>query len=344
MSARYVYDIYNTSVAQDQQTTEETLKTSSDYSYAGAIVCNNYTMSVTYNRKGEPITKYSPGEDSRLIAGVSFNGSGGGNTPNAEDTAKYRYIIFYLGTGVFDFSSGDIIFSQCYLLSFSPSVSGAFWHTLSDAKNKSLTVWNNNNGNQQSIISGQMPFYKSGGEIRKGSSILSNQSANSKVLKEGPIVYGSTWRWRVYRGSDNIDPVSVTYSKTDLQQNEPVEVRVTPRAPTYGGTVYYQYAYSIDGGRTWKNIGSRTTEISVTITVPEGAAQFQARVTASDSWGFTSTTPVLGQNLEVSQLKAYAAVSGINRAGVKMYVTVGGKIREVQKGYAMVGGKVRKLF
>lgn len=150
--------------------------------------------------------------------------------------------------------------------------------------------------------------------------------------------------WYEYLGQDTIDPSAVTYSEDDLSPGEPVTITVTPVTPTYGGTVYYLYQYSIDGGSTWATIGSKTTDTSVTMTIPEGATQFQARVTASDRWAFTSTTPVKGPNLGVSQLKAYAAVSGVSRAGVKMYATVDGKIREIQKGYATVGGKIRKLF
>lgn len=150
--------------------------------------------------------------------------------------------------------------------------------------------------------------------------------------------------WYVYKGSDSIDPTAVTYSTNDLYPNEPVTITVTPVTPTYGGTIYYQYQYSINGGSTWTNLGSRTTDTSKTMTIPEGATQFRARVTASDGWGFTSTTPVLGANLGVSQLKAFATLDALYRSGVKMYATVDGKIREITKGYATVNGVIRKMF
>lgn len=149
--------------------------------------------------------------------------------------------------------------------------------------------------------------------------------------------------WYEYKGSDTIDPTTVSYSTRDLYPNEPVTITVTPRTPIYGGTVYYQYQYSVNG-TTWTNIGNKTTATSKTITIPEGAERFQARVQASDGWGFTSTTYVTGGNLPVSQIKAYATVSEKLRAGAKLYATVGGKTRQIQKGYATVGGKIRKLF
>lgn len=150
--------------------------------------------------------------------------------------------------------------------------------------------------------------------------------------------------WYKYKGYDDVDPSAISYSIQDLYGGEPVTVSVTPVTPTYGGTVYYQYQYSTDGGSTWTNIGSKTTATSKTITIPEGAEQFQARVLASDGWGFTSATYVNGANLPVSQIKAYATVDGKLMAGAKMYATVGGKIRQIQKGYATVGGKIRKMF
>lgn len=181
----------------------------------------------------------------------------------------------------------------------------------------------------------QKQNYSKGNYISSVSSI-SRSSYNDNGLSDS--------YWYVYKGSDNIDPISITYSKQDLTSGEPTTVFVSSRAPTYGGTIYYQYQYSTDGGNTWTNIGSKTTSTSKTVTIPEGAEQFQARVQASDGWGFMSTTYIYGPNLTVSQIKAYATVGGKLMAGTKMYATVGGKIRQVQKGYTTVGGKVRKLF
>lgn len=177
-------------------------------------------------------------------------------------------------------------------------------------------------------------------KISAGSKIGYKSNSSKTYPNDG--AYGEDWY--KYLGSDSIDPSTVTYSKQDLYSGEPVIIEVTPITPTYGGTISYLYQYSTDGGNTWTNIGSKTTETSKTFTIPEEVEQFQARVQASDGWGFTSATYVTGANLPVSQIKAYATVDGKLMAGAKMYATVDRKIRQVQKGYATVGGKIRKMF
>lgn len=175
----------------------------------------------------------------------------------------------------------------------------------------------------------------------KGSYVSLASNASRSAFSDNGI---SAENWYVYKGSDIIDPILVSYSKSEPEAGDPITIAATPRTPTYGGTISYQYQYSIDGGKTWTNIGNKTTATSKTVTIPEGAEQFQARVLASDGWGFTSTTYVYGPSLPVSQIKAYATVGGKLAAGAKMYATMGGKIRQIQKGYATVGGKIRKLF
>ncbi len=187
----------------------------------------------------------------------------------------------------------------------------------------------------QYAIQGKSSEIKRGDFVSNISSQKPNEYPNSGI--KGSNFYE-------YKGSDTIDPSAVTYSKQDLYPGELVTITADPVTPTYGGIISYQYQYSLDGGSTWTNIGSKTTSTSKTMNIPEGAEQFQARVQASDGWGFTSTTYVYGPNLPVSQIKAYAAVGGKLVAGAKMYATVGEKIRQVQKGYVTVGGKIRKLF
>ncbi len=147
----------------------------------------------------------------------------------------------------------------------------------------------------------------------------------------------------MYKGSDTIDPTTVTYSKAELYPGDAVEIRVSARTPTYGGTVYYQYQYTLDG-KTWTNLGSKTTSTTATVTIPEGVERFQARVLASDGWGFTSTTYVTGPSLGVSQMKAYGTVAGVVTPLAKGWCIVGGKVRSLSKGYVAVAGVWKKLF
>lgn len=221
-----------------------------------------------------------------------------------------------------------------------------YWHIFRSHFNSGdgyIKVWNNNNESKYDENDLKSFYICGGGAISQGTTILKTVSSGTH-LSTGAFEESDTLKWRVYKGSDIIDPIGITYSTTDLYVGETVAIQAAPRTPTYGGTIYYQYQYSTNGGKTWTNIGSRTTSTSKEVTIPAGATQFQARVIASDGWGFTSSTPVSGQNLAVSQLKAYATVSGIHKAGAKMFVIVDGKVREISKGYATVGGIIRKLF
>lgn len=147
-----------------------------------------------------------------------------------------------------------------------------------------------------------------------------------------------------YLGSDTIDPSSISYSKTELQGGEPVTITVTPVTPMYGGTVSYQYSYSTNGGASWTNSGSKTTDTTKTITVPNGVSQFQVRVQASDNMGFTSADYVLGQAMSVISMQAYVGIGNKARQIDKIYVGVNGKAREVVAGYVGVNGKARKFL
>ena len=130
----------------------------------------------------------------------------------------------------------------------------------------------------------------------KGYVSSGNPSAYPRV-EGGDIKGGLAYH---YLGSDSIDPTALTYSKTTLTQGEAITVTVTPRSNTYGGTIYYQYQYSTNGGASWTNAGAKTTAVSMSITVPSNAAQFRARVLASDDIGFTSTDYVTGASLTVT--------------------------------------------
>ena len=341
MSTRYVYEIYSTTAVTRQQTTEETLTVADDYDYAYIRLCNDYEAEVAYNRKGTPVTKYSSKGDSLGFGYARYNSNGAINPAFAvEDTAKYKYAILERHAEIVD---SDPIIGESYLLEFSQAISGAFWHSYYDPR-KYVTLWNNDSSANTSTISGKMPFYKSGGTISKGSSVVSHEARASKSLAEGAYETNGVWRWRSYLGSDNLDPYSVEYSVGTISAGEEITVTVKPRTPTYGGTVYYQYSYSTNGGSSWTNLGARTTDTSKTAVVPQGAKQYRVRVVASDNYGFTSTTYVSGINLTVLELKAYVGVDGKARPVVKIYVGVDGKAREVVKGYVGINGKARKFL
>lgn len=176
---------------------------------------------------------------------------------------------------------------------------------------------------------------------QKGEFIENVVSGNRSAYSDNGVTDSN---WYIYKGSDTIDPYSVSYSKPELQAGEPITVSISPRSPTYGGTISYQYQYSTNGGSSWTTINNSTTATSATVTIPESATQFQARVRASDNYGFTSSTYVAGSNLAVSQMKGYVGINGKARAVTKLYVGVNGKARQVVKGYIGVGGKARRFL
>lgn len=103
--------------------------------------------------------------------------------------------------------------------------------------------------------------------------------------------------WYVYKGSDSIDPLRVEYPSP--RGGQAVAVNIIPTTSnTYGGTIYYKVEYKLDSA-DWVTHTTSTQSTSLTITVPIGTNQFTVRVTASDSTGFTSTTPVVGETKEV---------------------------------------------
>lgn len=175
------------------------------------------------------------------------------------------------------------------------------------------------------------------GTSKQGTVVSNTSSAYPSDGKQNNL-------WYVYQGSDSIDPVSVEYSKTgDIYGGEKITVTANKGSPKFGGTVYYLYQYSVNGS-TWTNSGEKSSSSSRVITVPEGAKQFQVRVLASDSYGFTSTTYVYGTTLGVQNLKLYQGVSNKSRAGEKLYFGVNGKSREVIKGYIGVNGKSKSFL
>lgn len=151
--------------------------------------------------------------------------------------------------------------------------------------------------------------------------------------------------WYTYVGSDNIDPISISYPTEEISPGTAITVKISPStSKKYGGTVSYLYQYSVDGGSTWNNSGGSTTSTSKSITIPTNAKQFRVRVRAEDNLGFTSTTYVTGSNFETQSLQLWVGVSGKARKGTDMWVGVNGKARKVVEAYVGVNGKARRFF
>lgn len=222
------------------------------------------------------------------------------------------------------------------------SVSGARYHWRQKPNGRlgcQKVTTNSNGGNNEEWVN--FNLYE-GFLYTKGVLLGKRAAGQRESYPSGPSSDGLTYY--EYVGADTIDPKSLTYSAQELQGGDPVTITAAPVSPTYGGTVYYQYSYSTNGGASWVNIGSKTTATSQTLTIPNGVSQFQARVQASDDLGFTSSDYVMGQAMEVISMQAYVGIGGKARRIEKIYIGVNGKAREVVAGYVGVNGKARKFL
>lgn len=249
------------------------------------------------------------------------------------DARKYNYVV----CNVFD--SGTRLY-RSYTIEYGGGYCN-YWQISKDGSHIYIHASQNQDGSGNK---GEFPAYR--GKMRDGSKTIGFSSANTYRAANG-IIYDPSVehnaKFEEYYGSDNIDANSVSYSTAKPERGEPITIIVTPSTgKRFGGTVYYQYEYSIGSG--WVKLGAKTTETSKTITIPADAKTFQARVLASDDLGFTSTTYTTGAKLDVQSIQAYIGVNGTARRVTKMYIGVNGVTREVTGGYIGVNGVARTWF
>ena len=121
--------------------------------------------------------------------------------------------------------------------------------------------------------------------------------------------------WYVYRGSDVIDPSSVTIPAS-IQGGTSIDITVTPSTgKKYGGTVSYTYQYRLNGGG-WQALSWPTTATTQRLTVPKGTTSVQVQVRAQDNLGFTSSTWVASASVEVTNNQPPTAPGSINATNV----------------------------
>lgn len=133
-----------------------------------------------------------------------------------------------------------------------------------------------------------------------------SNSASSTYPQDG--ISGNYWY--TYQGQDNIDAEAVEYSSQAPMGGQPITINVTPRTPTYGGTIRYTYQVQLDGG-AWTTIETNVTATSQQYTIPAGTNSFAARVLASDTWGFSSSDYTTGATLTVTNNLPPSAPDGI---------------------------------
>lgn len=138
----------------------------------------------------------------------------------------------------------------------------------------------------------------------KGSTSYGNVAGTSSTAYPNNSYSGDYWY--VYKGSDSIDPTAISYP-TNIFKGQRVTVTITPGTPTYGGTISYKYEYTTNGS-TWTTFADNVSSTSASVTLPSNATVFQARVTASDNMGYTSTTAVTGEQRTVYNIDPTAVI------------------------------------
>lgn len=137
-------------------------------------------------------------------------------------------------------------------------------------------------------LNSQVSFIISFDEVnaKKGYPWLVSGGSSSKFPLDGV----SEGYYYVYLGADSIDPASISVAGK-ISPGKAVTISVGPgTSKTYGGTVSYEYQYSLNGG-VWTKIDT-TANTSIFFTIPSGTQNIQFRVRAVDDLGFSSDTYV----------------------------------------------------
>lgn len=323
MSARYVWDKYNTktiyTISESQMTSSLNAKT-----VLTATLCNDYELIGN---------GFAPKGNSYQIK--EANAAGGGSYSIAP-TSDYKYAIIH---NVFFSSDQQSGYSA---LAERTNTTGYWWVDESSVFGiKGISLYQTKS---QSTTSDKTYFnyFLTTETVAKGDTLQGQVSNATRSAYPDDGASGSNWY--IYKGSDSIDPIGITYSTNRPERGKPITISVDPASGlTFGGTVSYQYQYSTDGGTAWTAAGSATADIEKTITVPQDAEQFMARVRAQDDMGFVSNDYVTGQNLKVISIKMWVGLDGKARQVKKIWVGVNGKAREVSNGWVGVDGKARRF-
>ena len=169
-----------------------------------------------------------------------------------------------------------------------------------------MGYWDFNNQSNEGIIK-SVDLYDNDFIKSKGIK-WSYASGTSNTLYPTDDISGSYWY--TYKGSDNIDPKSISYPST-IKGGQSITLTTTKSSGIkYGGTITYTYEVQLNGG-SWTSIGD-STSLTKSYTVPKGTITIRARVKARDNLGFTSTTYKTGSQVTVINNVA-PVISGSNQ-------------------------------
>lgn len=184
--------------------------------------------------------------------------------------------------------------------------------------------------------------------IKTESTLTTVSSANRNTY--GDYVYDNTARAAFYySGSDNIDPISITYPTSLKYEGSSISFNcvINPSTSnTYGGTISYNIGYKKNSDN-WVHDGNWSTQTTRSRIISDDSWNtYQLRVIAKDNWGFVSTTNITGPvGIVIKASKPlYIGISSTARKVPKMYIGINGVARKVKKAYIGVNGVARLFF
>ena len=235
-------------------------------------------------------------DDNGIIGGLGSS-TRGSTTGYASDVSRY-YNIGFSGMTADDYT-GNSVTQYVPVLNYGPSIAGyepsnphGIFMPLSSTRfttnwdSQTLTI----NSNRDEV---SLPYTVPAGGTSNGT--VSNASSGAY-----PADGVSGNYWYTLSGSDNIDASAVGYNTQTPMGGQAITINVTPgTGNVYGGTVRYTYQVRLSGGN-WQTVSANNTARSLSYTIPAGTTSFAARVVASDTWGFSSSTYTTGATLSVT--------------------------------------------
>ncbi len=161
-------------------------------------------------------------------------------------------------------------------------------------------------------------------EYNKGDKLGYRTSSSSSAYPSNDYRGGYWYEYAYYSGNryDNIDPTAISIPDT-INANDYITVTITPNTAGnansgMGTNTYYTYEYKFGSSGSWTQFQRATTSTTATLQIPAGTKSVQVRARASDTLGFTSTTYVTSQTVEVINNYPPSAPDSITVTGVQV--------------------------
>lgn len=245
------------------------------------------TTRYVWEKWNDVVSKYGVTVGNRVD--VDYGGNG---TPDLPGTGRYLRYSINESTGVITLSGS--VTESTYTRYYSTTTGSATIPVGKTFYDCGYGVEYNSDGGY-SWGAYYQSYYAVGREWVKGTTFYGNYSSASSTAQPDDGRNNSTGYWFVKKGSDNIDPASVTHDTTIVPGK--LTITITPSTGIlYGGVITYTIQTTTDGS-TWATDGT-TTGTTYTANVPKSASKFGVRVLAKDDTGFTSSTYVYGNGTE----------------------------------------------